>query len=178
MICQRGRALREAEGTLSGHAAGDDLAPVLDHSAAVRAIGTGPAPAAPSRSAGVPEPLASIVDHLDELDEAPEFISTAISPRCSTSTRRGSAGGSPSWAAVHPRASDFGVGSDTTRQIRGYLVACHRPRRKSLGPARKCPSGLAVPGWQVDAKRQADPELGGWHERNTRRDPRPRQPAG
>ncbi|HTX96962.1 MAG TPA: hypothetical protein VME67_20210 [Mycobacterium sp.] len=43
--------------------------------------------AAPSRSAGVPEPLASIVDHLDELDEAPEFISTAISPRCSTSTR-------------------------------------------------------------------------------------------
>lgn len=65
------------EGTLSGHAAGDDLAPVLDHSAAVRAIGTGPAPAAPSRSAGVPEPLASIVDHLDELDEAPEFISTA-----------------------------------------------------------------------------------------------------
>jgi len=50
---------------------------VLDHSAAVRAIGTGPTPAAPSRSAGVPEPLASIVDHLDELDEAPEFISTA-----------------------------------------------------------------------------------------------------
>ena len=42
VICQRGRALREAEGTLSGHAAGDDLAPVLDHSAAVRAIGTGP----------------------------------------------------------------------------------------------------------------------------------------
>ena len=35
VICQRGRALREAEGTLSGHAAGDDdLAPVLDHSAA------------------------------------------------------------------------------------------------------------------------------------------------
>lgn len=27
-----------------------------------------------------------------------------ISPRCSTSTRRGSAGGSPSWAVVHPRA--------------------------------------------------------------------------
>jgi S-DNA-T family DNA segregation ATPase FtsK/SpoIIIE len=76
VICQRGRALREAERTLSGHAAGDNLAPVLDHSAATRAIGTGPAPT-PSRSEGVPEPLASIVDHLDELDEAPEFISTA-----------------------------------------------------------------------------------------------------
>ena len=50
VICQRGRALREAEGTLSGHAAGDDLAPVLDHSAAVRAIGTGSASAC--RSAG------------------------------------------------------------------------------------------------------------------------------
>ncbi|MFL6118769.1 cell division protein FtsK [Actinophytocola sp.] len=76
VICQRGRALREAEGTLTGHAAGDDLAPVLDHSAAVRAIGPGPVP--PSRSAGVLEPLASIVDHLDELGkDAPEFISTA-----------------------------------------------------------------------------------------------------
>jgi DNA segregation ATPase FtsK/SpoIIIE, S-DNA-T family len=76
VICQRGRVLREAEGTLTGHAAGDDLAPTLDHSAAVRAIGTGAARR--SRSEGVPEPLASVVDHLDELgDETPEFISTA-----------------------------------------------------------------------------------------------------
>ena len=50
VICQRGRALREAEGTLSGHAAGDDLAPVLDHSAAVRAIGH---PAGACRSVSV-----------------------------------------------------------------------------------------------------------------------------
>ena len=74
-ICQRGRALREAEGTLTGHAAGEDLAPVLDHSAAVRAIGPGPGP---SRSAEVPEPLGSIIDHLDGLgNDVPEFISTA-----------------------------------------------------------------------------------------------------
>jgi DNA segregation ATPase FtsK/SpoIIIE, S-DNA-T family len=74
-ICQRGRALREAEGTLTGHAAGEDLAPVLDHTAAVRAIGPAPVP---SRSTGVPEPLASIVDHLNELGQStPSFISTA-----------------------------------------------------------------------------------------------------
>jgi S-DNA-T family DNA segregation ATPase FtsK/SpoIIIE len=76
VICQRGRALREAEGTLTGHAAGDGAVPVLDHSAAVRAIGAG-SMAEPSRSAGVPEPLASIVDHLDGVDEAPEFVSNA-----------------------------------------------------------------------------------------------------
>jgi hypothetical protein len=33
-ICQRCRALREAEGTLTGHAAGQDTTPVLDHAAA------------------------------------------------------------------------------------------------------------------------------------------------
>jgi len=78
----------------------------------------------------------------DELDEAPEFISTAISPGCSTSTRRGSAGGSPSWAVVHPRAGDFGVGSDTAdprlprgRPDRGCRRRAGRPHRDSAGPA-------------------------------------------
>jgi hypothetical protein len=33
VICQRGWALREAEGMLAGYAAGDDPAPGLDHSA-------------------------------------------------------------------------------------------------------------------------------------------------
>jgi S-DNA-T family DNA segregation ATPase FtsK/SpoIIIE len=77
VICQRDRALRGAEGTLTGHASGNDLAPVLDHLVALRAIGSSPKAAAPRRSAGVPEPLANIVDQLEELDEAPEFISTA-----------------------------------------------------------------------------------------------------
>ncbi|MGB8502483.1 hypothetical protein, partial [Mycobacterium sp.] len=123
VICQRGRALREAEGTLNGHAAGDDdLAPVLDHSAAVRAIGTRPAPAAPSRSAGVPEPLASIVDHLDELDEAPEFISTADLAEVLDFDA--------AWlgwrlAELGCQSTRERVTSESgrTRQIRGYLVA-------------------------------------------------------
>ena len=75
VICQRGRALREAEGTLTGHAAGEAPVPALDHSAAVRAIGTGTR--RPSLSDDVPEPLASILDHLNELGEVPEFLSTA-----------------------------------------------------------------------------------------------------
>lgn len=35
-ICQQGRALREAAGTLTGHAAGQDTRPALDHAAVAR----------------------------------------------------------------------------------------------------------------------------------------------
>jgi DNA segregation ATPase FtsK/SpoIIIE, S-DNA-T family len=41
VICRRGRALREAEGTLTGRAAGRDTSPALDPTAAMKAIGTG-----------------------------------------------------------------------------------------------------------------------------------------
>jgi DNA segregation ATPase FtsK/SpoIIIE, S-DNA-T family len=79
-ICQRGRALREAAGTLTGHAAGQDTTPVPDHAAAVKAIGasTGQSRAAWS-SAELPEPLAAVVEYLgDDLDPAGrEFIPTA-----------------------------------------------------------------------------------------------------
>jgi S-DNA-T family DNA segregation ATPase FtsK/SpoIIIE len=122
VICQRGRALREAEGTLTGHAAGDNLAPVLDHSAAVRTIGTSPTPATQSRSAGVPEPLASIVDHLDDLDQTPEFVSTADLADVLDFD--------PAW--LGRRLVELGCQSTRervtsesgrARQIRGYLVA-------------------------------------------------------
>ena len=49
--------------------------PALDHLAAVRAVGSGTRRL--SRSADVPAPLASILDHLDELGEVPEFVSAA-----------------------------------------------------------------------------------------------------
>jgi S-DNA-T family DNA segregation ATPase FtsK/SpoIIIE len=118
VICQRGRALREAEGTLTGHAAGDASTPVLDHAAAVQAIG----PARPSRSADVPEPLASIVDHLDELSDVPEFISTAELAALLDFD--------PAW--LGRRLAELGCQSTRervvsedgrTRQIRGYLTA-------------------------------------------------------
>ncbi|WP_132124199.1 cell division protein FtsK [Actinocrispum wychmicini] len=70
-ICERGRALREQAGTLSGHAAGQDTTLVLDHAAVVNAIGT---TTTEPDQAGIieelPEPLASVVAYLgDELDD-------------------------------------------------------------------------------------------------------------
>ncbi|MEU5690565.1 cell division protein FtsK [Actinosynnema sp. NPDC020468] len=63
VVCDRGRASREAEGTLTGHAVGRDLTPVA------RAIGTR------SDGPGLPEPLQSVVDYLGA-DER-EFVPTA-----------------------------------------------------------------------------------------------------
>ncbi|SDM35918.1 DNA segregation ATPase FtsK/SpoIIIE, S-DNA-T family [Lentzea albidocapillata subsp. violacea] len=82
-ICLRGRALREAEGTLTGHAAGQATQPVLDHAAVAKAIGGGaPAPTAAERvdEIELPEPLASVVDYLaDDLgsDDGRDFVPTA-----------------------------------------------------------------------------------------------------
>jgi len=74
-LCRRGRALREVAGTLTGHAAGQESTPGVDHAAAVRAIGSGPRPNETDRR--LPEPLASVVAYLgDDLDER-EFIPTA-----------------------------------------------------------------------------------------------------
>jgi DNA segregation ATPase FtsK/SpoIIIE, S-DNA-T family len=122
VICQRGRALREAEGTLSGHAAGEDLTVTLDHSAAVRAIGTGGV-SQPVRSAGVPEPLGSVVDHLDELGvDAPEFVSNADFAEVLDFD--------PAWlgrrlAELGCRSTRERVTSEDgrVRQVRGYLTA-------------------------------------------------------
>jgi S-DNA-T family DNA segregation ATPase FtsK/SpoIIIE len=124
LICRRGRALRQAEGTLTGHAAGDtagqDPTPELDHAAAVRAIGAGTA--RPSRSDGVPQPLAAIVDHLDGLDaDEPTFIATAELAEVLDSD--------PAW--LGRRLAELGCQSTRervisedgrTRQIRGYLT--------------------------------------------------------
>jgi S-DNA-T family DNA segregation ATPase FtsK/SpoIIIE len=76
-LCRRGRTLREAAGTLTGHAAGQDTVPELDHAAVVRAIGTGNRPPATVRA--LPEPLASVVTYLGEdLDENRRaFVPTA-----------------------------------------------------------------------------------------------------
>jgi DNA segregation ATPase FtsK/SpoIIIE, S-DNA-T family len=80
-ICARGRALREAAGTLAGHAAGEDTAPVIDQASVVTALGSRE-PGQTSEDAdeqlvSLPEPLASVVDYLgDEIDER-EFVPTA-----------------------------------------------------------------------------------------------------
>jgi S-DNA-T family DNA segregation ATPase FtsK/SpoIIIE len=81
-ICLRGRALREAEGTLTGHAAGQEAQPMLDHAAVAKAIGSAPTPAEAVRADEIelPEPLASVVDYLaDEIDseDGRDFVPTA-----------------------------------------------------------------------------------------------------
>jgi S-DNA-T family DNA segregation ATPase FtsK/SpoIIIE len=77
-ICERGRELRQAAGRLTGHAAGQDTTPVVDHASAVKAIGAGHGPVEPAPPiSDLPEPLASVVGYLGEdLDER-EFVPTA-----------------------------------------------------------------------------------------------------
>jgi DNA segregation ATPase FtsK/SpoIIIE, S-DNA-T family len=79
-VCARGRALREAVGTLAGYAAGDDAARAIDPASVVKALGSGSADQS-SDVAGdppveLPEPLASVVDYLGDQIEEREFIPT------------------------------------------------------------------------------------------------------
>jgi S-DNA-T family DNA segregation ATPase FtsK/SpoIIIE len=123
IICQRGRVLRETAATLTGHAAGHDTAPVLDHAAAARAIGSGSARSErQSRAAELPEPLAAIIGYLDDLDSVPEFVSAAdLAEMVETD---------PAW--LGRRLGELGCRSTReripqetgeVRQIRGYLTA-------------------------------------------------------
>ncbi|WP_433873769.1 cell division protein FtsK [Saccharopolyspora sp. CA-218241] len=74
-LCERGRSLREAAGTLTGHAAGDDSPRPIDRSAVVRALGSSAAENGPP--ADLPEPLASVVEYLGaDLDQR-DFVPTA-----------------------------------------------------------------------------------------------------
>ncbi|SEQ62953.1 DNA segregation ATPase FtsK/SpoIIIE, S-DNA-T family [Lentzea xinjiangensis] len=76
-ICAQGRALREQEGTLSGHAAGQTTLPTVDRMAVAKAISGGTFTDA-ERVAEVelPEPLASVVDYLAGHDGR-DFVPTA-----------------------------------------------------------------------------------------------------
>ncbi|WP_024877764.1 cell division protein FtsK [Saccharomonospora piscinae] len=118
-ICRRGRALREAAGTLTGHAAGEDATLSIDHAAVVKAIGTGKDP---QPATDLPEPLVSVVEYLDAHADDREFVPTAELVEA---------------LDVEPNAfgrqmSDLGCSSQRKRvpiedggprQVRGYLIA-------------------------------------------------------
>ncbi|PXY27763.1 cell division protein FtsK [Prauserella muralis] len=74
-ICRRGRGLREAAGTLTGHAAGQDAELLLDSAAAAKAISA--TPAHDSAQAALPDPLSAVVDYLGEHGQGREFVPTA-----------------------------------------------------------------------------------------------------
>jgi S-DNA-T family DNA segregation ATPase FtsK/SpoIIIE len=124
-LCQRGRALREAARTLTGHAAGQNSAPVLDHAAVAKAIGAGAGHVDDADVVELPEPLASVVDYLgDGLDDR-SFVPTAelvdaldVEPTA-FGRRMGDLGCRPTRGRI---TSEDG----TVRQVRGYLTAVIR----------------------------------------------------
>jgi S-DNA-T family DNA segregation ATPase FtsK/SpoIIIE len=119
-ICERGRALREQAGTLAGHAAGE--APTaIDATAVARALGPGPA-VAEDPGPSLPEPLASVVDHLgDELTRR-AFVPTAelVAALGVEPTAFGTDMGELGCAPRPGRVTDAG---GTVRQVRGYVTA-------------------------------------------------------
>lgn len=117
-LCQRGRTLREAAGTLTGHAAGHTAPPELPPTT-VAVISTGPArPASTRRDA--PEPLASVAEYLDEDDR--EFVPTmelveALDAEPNALGRAMADLGCPS---NRQRVTDE---NGDVRQVRGYRLA-------------------------------------------------------
>jgi S-DNA-T family DNA segregation ATPase FtsK/SpoIIIE len=120
-ICEQGRTLRETAGTLTGHAAGQDTMPVLDHAAAVKAIGAGHAVESPGE---LPEVLASLVEYLgDDLGlDGRDFVPTAELLDVLDVDSRTFA---QQMAEVGCRPTrDRVTGEDgETRQVRGYRTA-------------------------------------------------------
>lgn len=124
-ICERGRALRENEGTLTGQAAGQD-APLLERAEVVQALG-GPT----WDEIELPEPLSAVVDYLgDELDVR-EFVPTAelveaLEVEPTTFAREmGDLGCRP--------LRQYVPDGDNTRRVRGYLTADIRKAVDALG---------------------------------------------
>ncbi|WP_410598454.1 cell division protein FtsK [Amycolatopsis sp. lyj-90] len=120
-ICEQGRALREAAGTLTGHAAGQDVTPVLDHAAVVKEIG---ASGAGDAVGELPEPFASIVDYFgDDLGpEGRDFVPTA-ELLDALKIDRMTLAQQMSEAGCRPTRDRITTESGEMRQVRGYLTA-------------------------------------------------------
>ncbi len=130
-ICARGRALREATGTLTGHAAGDDSPREIDSAAVVKALGSSVNELEPSEqdvqgdgddSRGeLPQLLASIVAYLGDGIDNRDFVPTAefidaldVDP--ATFSR--------DMAELDCRPTrQYVPTGDGTRRVRGYLTA-------------------------------------------------------
>jgi S-DNA-T family DNA segregation ATPase FtsK/SpoIIIE len=112
-ICERGRALRETAGTLTGDAAGE-APPAVDPDVAVRVLGSGAIEVGVDDPDGaLPEPLASVVAHLGGDLAERSFVPTAeLVGRARSRADRvragdGRAGLHPA-AGAHPRARRHG----------------------------------------------------------------------
>jgi DNA segregation ATPase FtsK/SpoIIIE, S-DNA-T family len=127
-LCQRGRVLREAAGTLTGHATGKDTAPVLDHAAVAKAIGAAAEPpVVQAEVIELPEPLASVVDYLgDDLHEdGRAFVPTEelVEALEVEPTLFGRQMGDLGCRSTRDRVP---MEDGSVRQVRGYLTATIR----------------------------------------------------
>jgi len=149
-ICQRGRDLREAAGTLTGRAAGHDNAPVLDHAAVAKAIGSGTAPA-PDRAELVelPEPLAAIAHYLAaDLDahDGRDFVPSAeLAEALDLDTTE--LGQQMRDIGCRPTRERIPTDGGTLRQIRGYLTADIRAAIHAAGTRERA---IGRPGADAD----------------------------
>lgn len=121
-LCRRGRTLREAAGTLTGHAAGQDTVPELDRAAAARVIGAGARPADTHRA--LPEPLASVVAYLgdDLAEDGREFVPTAELVEA-LDVEPNSFGRAMTDLGCPSTRDRITGGDGESRRVRGYLTA-------------------------------------------------------
>src|SRR5262249_20373034 len=124
-ICRRGRALREVTGTLTGHAAGQDTAPVVDQAAAAKVLGSGGRPEIDWRSTELPEPLAAVAEYLaDDLDadDGRQFVPTA-EPTDALDIEPSTFAGQMGELGCRPTRGRIPTEDGELRRVRGYLTA-------------------------------------------------------
>jgi S-DNA-T family DNA segregation ATPase FtsK/SpoIIIE len=133
-LCQRGRTLREAAGTLTGHAIGTAPTPALDPATVANII----CPTQPSTDpeppiCDLPEPLASVIDYLGtDLDEGNrEFVPTA-ELITALNTDRATLSRQMTELGCRPTRERIPSKDGTIRQIRGYLITDIRTAAQAI----------------------------------------------
>jgi S-DNA-T family DNA segregation ATPase FtsK/SpoIIIE len=151
-LCERGRALRDAASTLTGHAIGAGTTPALDPASVAHVIGTSQLTNATPPDRELPEPLASVVAYLGaDLDEdGREFIPTAELAEALT-VEPTAFGRQMGELCCRPRPGRVTTEDGTVRQVRGYLTADIRAAVTALqhqgsDPTTVRPEPVATPG--------------------------------
>jgi S-DNA-T family DNA segregation ATPase FtsK/SpoIIIE len=134
-LCQRGRALRETAGTLTGHAIGAPSTPALDPATVAAVIGTSQVTTkeAPLPMCDLPEPLAAVVDYLgaDIEEGGREFIPTAELV-AALSIDRATLSRQMSDLGCRPTRERIPTEDGTLRQVRGYLIVDIRTAAEAI----------------------------------------------
>jgi DNA segregation ATPase FtsK/SpoIIIE, S-DNA-T family len=134
-LCQRGRALRETAGTLTGHAIGAASTPALNPATVADVIGTSQVTTdeAPLPMCDLPEPLAAVVEYLGaDLEEGGrEFIPTAELV-AALSIDRATLSRQMSDLGCRPTRERIPTKDGALRQVRGYLIADIRTAAQAI----------------------------------------------